>query len=347
MSTTKKFSRSFSPTRQVNKLSVGLTVICQIAINGLTIYIDGVLSNELPVNFCVLQGLILGLLFYVIYTSDLPETVHKNHASGSLANTEADCRDCGSLCCYADDSTYTVSDEDINKISSKITEKYNEISEYMNNNRLILNSDKTRVLVMASSHKHKKYGNFGIELNTGTEVIQPVECEVLLGATLTDNFQWNYHIRDGENALVKSLSRKNTALGRISKIADFKTRKMIGSGLIMSTISYIIQVYGSCSSYLLDTLQVQQNISAKHITKLPFMTPTYTLLKQCDWLSVRQMIVYFSLILLHKAFYDRKPEYIYEKIKPTRNLRETRTIDRLSLEIRRFKTSTASKSFIS
>ena len=66
-------------------------------------------------------------------------------------------------------------------------------------------------------------------------------------------------------------------------IADFKTRKLMGSGLIMSSLNYLIQVYGSCSKYLISALQVQQNNAARHITKLAWMTPTENLLKQCNF----------------------------------------------------------------
>ena len=151
---------------------------------------------------------------------------------------------------------------DPQQISHQISEKYKDLSGYMRDNRLVLNSDKTHVIVMASVHKHKKHGNFDIILNTGSEVIEPSEYETLLGADLSNNFQWNQHIRDGDKALMNSLAKKNTALKRISGISDFKTRKMIGSSLIMSTLTYIIQVYGSCSGYLVNMLQVQQNNAA-------------------------------------------------------------------------------------
>ena len=199
-----------------------------------------------------------------------------------------ECPDCGFLCCYADDSTYTVSGDDPQIMTEQITAKYDEISTFMSNNRLVLNSDKTHVLIMASAFKHRKHGNFNVKLNTGSEIVEPIESEYLLGANLSNNFQWNNHVRDGDNSLVKSLSKKNIALGKISRITDFKTRKMIGNGLIMSTLSYISQVYGGCSKYLIDMLQVKQSTAAHHITKLPWMTSTETLLKQCNWLSFRQ-----------------------------------------------------------
>ena len=67
------------------------------------VYIDGCLSEELSVETGVPQGSILGPLFYVIYTSDLPHTIHNNHMIEGI--TDSECKDCGSLTCYADGST--------------------------------------------------------------------------------------------------------------------------------------------------------------------------------------------------------------------------------------------------
>ena len=113
----------------------------------------------------------------------------------------------------------------------------------------------------------------------------------------------------------------------------------------MSSLSYIIQVYGGCSSYLINQLQVQQNKAARTITKLQWITTKRTLLLQCSWLSVRQLIIYHSLILLHKILSERKPENVFNKIE--RVTRETRTSDRQTLVDKRcLKTATAQRSFI-
>ena len=113
----------------------------------------------------------------------------------------------------------------------------------------------------------------------------------------------------------------------------------------MSSLTYIIQVYGSCSNYLLNLLQVQQNTAARCITKLPWMTSTKPLFHQCDWLSVRQLVIYHTLALLHRIITDKKPANIFQHISLVE--RETRTADRLTLVDKRlFKTTTALKTFI-
>ena len=190
------------------------------------VYIDGALSEKLPMKSGVPQGSILGPLLYIIYTSDLPHTVHRNHLADRTSRSDTQCNQCGALCCYADDSTFTVSGFDPQQISHQISEKYKDLSGYMRDNRLVLNSDKTHVIVMASVHKHKKHGNFDIILNTGSEVIEPSEYETLLGADLSNNFQWNQHIRDGDKALIKTLTKKNIALKEYQVSVIFKQEKI-------------------------------------------------------------------------------------------------------------------------
>ena len=54
----------------------------------------------------------------------------------------------------------------------------------MANNKLVLNSDKTHLLIMTSAEMHKKHDNFGIVLDTGQEIIEPVQHETSGGRNL-------------------------------------------------------------------------------------------------------------------------------------------------------------------
>ena len=203
---------------------------------------------------------------------------------------------------------------------------------------------------MASSQKHRRHQDFGIVLDTGTETIEPISHEKLLGAKLSNNFLWNLHIRDDELSMFRSLTSKINALIKISKFSSFQTRKMVASGLILSTLSYIIQVYGSCSGYLLAMLQVLQNKAARCVTRLPWMTPTSVLLTQCGWLSLKQLVLYHSMVMLFKTKKDKAPVYIYDHIGDTPGRNTRQEADRIAANIlkddRDFKTGTARKTFI-
>ena len=183
----------------------------------------------------------------------------------------------------------------------------------MNSNKLVLNTDKTHLLVMCSKSNHRKNGDFGITLNTGTEVIEPIPSEKLLGGYISSDFTWNNHIRDNQNSVFKTLVSRINALSKISNFCSFKTRKMIANGVVQSRLIYLIQLWGGCSNYLIRFLQILQKREARIVTKLNWFTPVRTLLLQCGWLSVHQLVHYHSLVLAYKIRLEKTPLYFDDK----------------------------------
>ena len=88
------------------------------------VYVDGALSPFLPVKVGVPQGSILGPLFYVLFTNDLPETVLQDHSHAHFSHQTSHCDQCGGLCCFADDSTYAVSSADQDILEQKLNSEY-------------------------------------------------------------------------------------------------------------------------------------------------------------------------------------------------------------------------------
>ena len=163
------------------------------------------------------------------------------------------------ITCFADDSSFSKSGNNAERLNLDIKEKYFEISEYMASNKLVLNSDKTHLLVMASKAQHRINGNFGVELDTGTQTIVPQDHERLLGCEISSNFTWKEHLKDNKSSLQRQLNSCINALQKISSSAKFKTRKMIADGVVISRIIYAIQLWGGTDDYLLKMLQVLQN----------------------------------------------------------------------------------------
>ena len=80
------------------------------------VMVDGSFSSALRVHVGVPQGSILGPLLYVIFTNELPEVVHGDDCPNLLPvdneerwlpKTNLECRTCGGIVNYADDSSCT------------------------------------------------------------------------------------------------------------------------------------------------------------------------------------------------------------------------------------------------
>ena len=284
-----------------------------------TVCIEGKLSDVLDLTTGVPQGSILGPLLYVIFTNELPEILH-NHDS-SPNSIQSSCNSCGSLCCYADDSSFSFSGQNINIIEEQLTLKYQDISEFMCNNRLKLNGDKTHLMLLASEKSWKAKLNedsLSILTEPDADRIKTTRSESILGCTVSQNLKWTEHILLNDKSLVKQLTSRLNALKLISRVANFKTRLMLTNGLFMSKLVYCISLWGGCEDFLIRSLQIVQNKAARLVCRKGIYTPVKTLLCECNWLSVAQLAFYHGVILLYKVRQCKKPRYLFDMFTTSR-----------------------------
>ena len=259
------------------------------------------------------QGSILGPLCYVLFTNDLPETVLDSQSHVHFDDLTTYCEECGGLCCFADDSTYGVSSDDQDILENKLNDRYTIPAQYMGNNKLKLNDDKTHLLIMTTQQKQKLI-NINVQITTPTEVIKPIKSEKLLGIFIQDNLKWTDYILNNEKSLLKQLNTRINALKMISYVASFKVRLMIANGIFCSKLIFQISLWGGTEEYLLDSLQIVQNKAVRFVTCRDKYTHIVELLKQCGWLSIRQLIFYHSVISIFKTLQTTYPKYIFSKL---------------------------------
>ena len=232
------------------------------------------------------------------------------------------------------------------ELNANLDKKYQDIAKYMDKNRLILNSEKTNLLIMTSARKHANHQDFGIYLDTGSEHILPLNEEKLLGVNLSNCLSWNKHVRDTKQSLVSTLTSRINALAKICQYTSFINRKMVANGIVMSYLTYLIPLYGGCPEYLLTGLQTLQNRAARLVTNSNWYTPSSIMLSQIGWLNVRQMIIFHSLVLVFKTKQDKKPVYLYNKISTRFNV-DTRLASTNGIrEVRKIKTKIGKQSFL-
>ena len=101
---------------------------------------------------------------------------------------------------------------------------------------------------------------------------------------------------------------------------------MVANGLFLSKLVFLIQVWGGTQDYLIRTLQVTQNKAMRAVTGLTWFTPTRVLLRKCDWLSVRQLISYHTVLLMHKTVITGNPVYVFDKVVTETNYNTRRQV---------------------
>ena len=281
------------------------------------VYVDGSLSPFLPVKLGVPQGSILGLLCYVLFTNDLPETISEPDCLlDHRLDFNTHCSMCGGLCCFADDSTFSLAGQDLLLLEEKMNSKYSEMSAYMANSRLKLNDEKTHLLLMGTRQRLNSLQST-ISIQTSGEPVKSVNSEKLLGVKIQEDLKWGKYLVKDKDSLISKLSSRLSALKLIGWAAGFKTRLMIANGIFSSKLIYMISLWGRAEGYLLDSLQKMQNRCARFVTKKDKYTPVSQLLKECGWMSVRQLIFYHSTVQIFKILRTETPTYIYQRITET------------------------------
>ena len=116
-------------------------------------------SKILSLEAGVPQGSDIGPSLFTLFTCDFPEVVHQANCPQNIENNivtnRTMCEECGGLVWFADDSTYPTTAKNEQELSEKLTEKFQVMSEYLTENRLCINSDKTHMMVICTEQKRR------------------------------------------------------------------------------------------------------------------------------------------------------------------------------------------------
>ena len=211
------------------------------------VWIDSVYSNLLDIAVGVPQGSILGPLLFIIYASDLPHCVSCDIDS------------------YADDSSLTSRKRTLQEISEDLTTNGRKVSQWMKDNQLCLNADKTHILVTGTSRKLSNI-NVHDDANVQLEGLRLQEseekCENIFGVIFQSELKWNKQVL----AVCAKLKQRLGGLSKIRHVANTRTKKLVADGIFTSILTYCIPVWGGMDQNSLIPYQVNLEVFQESAT---------------------------------------------------------------------------------
>ena len=254
------------------------------------------MSSRVDLNVGVPQGSVLGPILFNVYTTPLSDVL-RSHGLDSH--------------CYADDSQlYIVCKiEDLDSSVSSMNACITQVEQWMTQNRLKLNGDKTELTVFVSPSLPGSFLPLS-PLICSNEVIAPQSCCRNLGCLFDSSIAMSAHVKGVCKASYAHLRK----LYRIRPCLDLASTESLVHAFISSRLDYCnCLLYGLTQSNL-GKLQRIQNAAARLCLRVPRRAhiPSRSLLQQLHWLPVEFRIVFKILLLTFKCLNDQAPSYLSE-----------------------------------
>lgn len=200
-----------------------------------------------------------------------------------------------------------------------------KIADWMENNFLQLNSEKTEILLFGNAEAMWSADWWPEELG---QAPRPAKHARNLGVLLDDKLTLEDHVKvlSGTCFGILHLLRK------IFPWIPVDARRTLIQALIASRLDYGNALLVGAREDLLAKLQVIQNTAARMALQKPYRHPSLPLLNALHWLPIKQRALFKLLTLAFKAKQGNGPVYLRDKISPYIPGRQLRSSNRNLLQ---------------
>ncbi|KAJ0016334.1 hypothetical protein NQD34_014623 [Periophthalmus magnuspinnatus] len=179
-----------------------------------------------------------------------------------------------------------------------------QISVWMQNNFLELNSDRTEVIIF-DPQKHRE----SVSSHLQSLSLKPSNQARNLGVIMDSDLNFNSHIKSITSAAFYHLKNMAKIKGILSK-PDLE-RPI--HAFVSSRLDYCNGLLTGLSKRALTQLQYIQNAAARVLTRTRRISPV---LMSLHWLPVAQRIDFKAALLVYKSLHGLAPKYISEMLVP-------------------------------
>lgn len=254
--------------------------------------INNAISSEIVNDIGLAQGTVLATLLFILYINDIIE-IKKNKPNVQIQ-------------LFADDTLIYLIIDNINNLSEGISELnnvLNDVNKYLIENKLKLNVNKTKAMIIGCK---KTLDKSNIELKIENEKIEIVNHIKYLGMYIDEKLDLNEHV----DYLCNKVSKKVGVLNRLRKKLDIEEKKCIYKTIIAPHFDYCSSILFLCNEGQFYRMQKLQNRSMRAIIDVNKYTSVNLMLDALNWLNIRQRITLLTLKLVHKMCLGITPPYL-------------------------------------
>ena len=288
-----------------------------------SVSVNGTYSDTADLSLGVPQGSVLGPLLFILFINDLPSVVH-----------------CCKIVLYADDTALFFADRKFHSIQSALQEDLNAVGEWFSLNRLLVNCDKTNVMLFGS--KQRLARSQGLSLFLLGKLLELSNTVKYLGLTFDASMDWHEHI----NNISNKVTRRLNLLGRIRKFLDTDTSKLLYTSLVQPLMEYCDIVWSNADNTILQRLLRLQKRGARIILQKKIREDrTANLYCELGWVSLFERWNFHKCLSVFKCLNGIYPSYLRRLFSYNSDVHHYNTRNRANLHMVKITSKSGYRSF--
>jgi exonuclease III len=264
-------------------------------------------SSPVENSLGVPQGSVLGPVLFILYINDLRRVL----------------RFCD-INLFADDTVLFIAAKNLGDAVSHLNTDLRSLSRWLKYKQLKLNISKTKFMVISRNRVSED-----VSVKIDDETIDRVREIKYLGVIIDDRLKFDSHIDN----VIKKIAKKYGILCRLKDDLTIASKIQLYKSIISPHLEFCPSILFLANETQISRLQRLQNKIMRLILRCNRFTSSSFLLDALQWLSVKQRIVYLTMVFIFKVINGLLPRYLCDRIERgsdvhrynTRNADDVRT----------------------